>query len=164
MTFIEKFNELKEICPKFKDGKFKEDFAVQVNMTDDEAAGTFYMASQNGVFAMEPYDYHDHTAMITIPVEVLDGILARKVNAMAAAESGRIRIEGNIHHLTTLLEALAKTALMPKRRKKTDEAAKEEKPKKRACRTRAEKTNEVPVKAEEKATKAAEEAVKKTQK
>lgn len=148
MTFIEKFNELKEICPNFRNGKFKEDFAVQVNMTEDEAAGTFYMASQNGVFSMEPYDYRDHTAMITIPVEVLDGILAKKVNAMKAFEAGRIRIDGNIHHLTTLLESLAVAMLLPKRKKKAEKTATEEKPKKRVCRKKAEEPAAAPAKAE----------------
>ena len=59
MTFIEKFTELKEKYGAVDESKLSESFAIQVEMTDEDCGGKFYVAYVNGVFAVEPYDYHD---------------------------------------------------------------------------------------------------------
>ena len=64
MTFIEKFEEIKKKIGTPDLSKLTESFAVQVNMTDADCGGAFYIAYIGGNLAIEPYDYHDHTAMI----------------------------------------------------------------------------------------------------
>ena len=65
MTFQEKFDEIKNAYyPRVDLKKLTRDFAIQVTMSDEDCGGTFYIAYINGIFAIEPYDYHDNTAMV----------------------------------------------------------------------------------------------------
>lgn len=102
MTFSEKFNELKALVPKIKDGTFKEDFAIQVNMTDDDCGGIFYIANIGGVFSFEPYDYHDHTALVTVSADLIKSLLEGKTDPVSEYMLGRLHIEGNLEHIKQL--------------------------------------------------------------
>ncbi|MBQ6019520.1 MAG: SCP2 sterol-binding domain-containing protein, partial [Clostridia bacterium] len=106
MTFQEKFDELKKKYGKIDEKKLSEPFAVQINMTEDESHGTFYAAYMNGVFAVEPYDYHDHTAMITVPVATLEAVLSGKADAVAEFLAGKITVEGNLDHALNLVNLM----------------------------------------------------------
>ncbi len=131
MTFIEKFNELKAQLPTIENGTFEEDFAIQVNMTDPECGGTFYIASIGGVFYMEPYDYRDHTACVTAPASFFSELLAGKADPVKAFMFGEVRVEGNFEHVKALAPLLK--AKRPKRATKPKSEGGEAKPK-RACK------------------------------
>lgn len=119
MTFTEKFNELKAKYGTVDENKLTESFAIQVNMTEDESAGTFYVAYVNGIFAVEPYDYHDHTAMITVSVSDLEDILSCKANAVKLFLTGKLKVEGNVDHALKLVELMAKEEKTEKTEKKS---------------------------------------------
>ena len=108
MTFIEKFNELKEKYGVIDESKLTESFAIQVEMTDDDCGGIFYVAYVNGVFAVEPYDYHDRTAAITVSSEVLENILSCKADPMDAFFSGKLAVDGDVGHALMLVELMKK--------------------------------------------------------
>ena len=128
MTFIEKFNHLKKKYGKIDEAKLTENFAVQIEMTDEDCGGIFYVAYMNGPFAVEPYDYYDNTASIKVSSKVLESILSCKAEAMAEFFAGNIQVEGDIGHALMLVELMKKE---PKPRKpraaKTEEKA-EKKP------------------------------------
>lgn len=65
MTFEKKFETLKKSLIKADTKKFTEGFAFQVNITDEDCAGAFYIAFVNGEYSVEPYDYKDRTALLT---------------------------------------------------------------------------------------------------
>lgn len=65
MTFEKKFETLKKSFVKADLEKLTESFAFQVNMTDVDCGGTFYVAYVDGTLAVEPYDYKDNTAVVT---------------------------------------------------------------------------------------------------
>ena len=65
MTFEKKFETLKKSFVKADLEKLTESFAFQVNMTDEDCGGTFYVAYVDGTLAVEPYDYKDNTAVVT---------------------------------------------------------------------------------------------------
>lgn len=65
MTFEKKFETLKKSFVKADLEKLTESFAFQVNMTDEDCGGTFYVAYVDGALAVEPYDYKDNTAVVT---------------------------------------------------------------------------------------------------
>ncbi|MEE1144265.1 MAG: hypothetical protein UHT63_02785 [Acutalibacteraceae bacterium] len=65
MTFEKKFETLKKSFVKADLEKLTESFAFQVNMTDVDCGGTFYVAYVDGALAVEPYDYKDNTAVVT---------------------------------------------------------------------------------------------------
>jgi putative sterol carrier protein len=142
MTFVEKFNELKAQFPTVKQGDIKENFAIQVNMTDDECGGVFYIANIDGVFSVEPYDYRDHTALITASADFLTDLAAGKAEPVKAFMLGKVQADGNFEHIKLLAEILK-----PKKAKKApakkEAAADGEKPK-RTCRKKTEVKTEAP--------------------
>lgn len=134
MTFAEKFEELKEKYGAVDENKLTEQFAVQVNMTDDDAEGTFYVAYMNGNFEIAPYDYRDHTAMITVSVENLEKILSKKASPVPLFLTGSLKVDGNVDHALKLVELMAKeekkaVKKAPVRKKAEDTAEKTEEPK-----------------------------------
>ncbi len=172
MTFIEKFSQLKRKYGKIDESKLTENFAVQIEMTDEDCGGIFYVAYMNGPFAVEPYDYYDNTAVIRVSSKVLEGILSCKLDPMEAFFAGNIQVEGDISHALMLVELMKKEPKPRKTKAKADTAeekkaekkpAKEKSPKapkaeKPAKKEKAEKPAKTPKK--EKAVK--EPADKKT--
>lgn len=129
MTFIEKFNQIKKKYGKIDESKLTENFAVQVEMTDEDCGGIFYIANMGAPFAVEPYDYYDNTASIKVSSKVLENILSCKANPMDEFFAGNIQVEGDISHALMVVELMKKEPKPRKPRKaKTEVAeAKEEK-------------------------------------
>lgn len=161
MTFIEKFNQLKKKYGKIDESKLTESFAVQVEMTDEDCGGIFYVANMNAPFAVEPYDYYDNTAAIKVSSKVLENILSCKSDPMAEFFAGNIQVEGDISHALMVVELMKKEPKPRKPRKaKTEEKAeaqiKEEKAEKKPAKEKAPKKEKAEKKpAAKKATKKA---------
>lgn len=102
MTFVEKFEEIKKKIGTPDLSKLTENFAVQINMTDTDCGGAFYIAYVDGALAIEPYDYHDHTAMLYAKSKDLIDALTGKLDMLAAVMSGQIEVYGSIDHVTAL--------------------------------------------------------------
>lgn len=176
MTFFEKFEELKAICDG-ADIKFDRDFAVQVNMTDEDCGGTYYIENKNGVLSVEPYDYKDNNAVMTASSDILEKMLTGKIDSVAAFFAGQFTIDGDVEavlQLTKISDAVkamrkaeedAKKAAekAAKEAKKAEEKAKKEAEKK--AKAEAEKAKkEAEKKAKAEAEKAKKEAEKKAEK
>ena len=144
MTFLEKFEEIKKIADV--DVKFGRDFAIQINLTDSDCSGAFYVEHRSGVLNVEPYDYHDRNALMTIDSALLIKMLTGEADAVASFLAGRFAIDGDVD---AVLE-LKKIADAVKAVKKAEEKAKKE----------AEKAAKEAKKAEEKAKKEAEKKAK----
>lgn len=130
MTFIEKFEALNKKYGKIDESKLTEHFAVQVELTDEDCGGIFYVAYANGKpFEIQPYDYHDNTASIKVSSKVLENILSGKSDAVAQYLTGKLKVEGNLSHAVMLVDLMKKEPV--KRAKKTTEAKAEEKPAKK---------------------------------
>jgi len=158
MTFIEKFNQIKKKYGKIDESKLTEHFAVQVEMTDEDCGGIFYIAYMNGPFAIEPYDYYDNTAIIRVSSKVLENILSCKADPMEAFFAGEIQVEGDISHALMLVELMKKEPKPRKPRKAKTEEKAEVKEDKKPAKEKAPKKE----KAEKKP--AAKKATKKTAK
>lgn len=127
MTFIDKFNALKKKYGKVDESKISESFAIQIEMTDEDCGGIFYVAYMNGVFAVEPYDYHDRTAAITVSSKVLESILSCKTDPMDAFFAGKLAVDGNVGHALLLVELMKKEPVKRAPRKKAEAPAEENK-------------------------------------
>ena len=103
MTFIEKFEQIKKKYGKLDTSRVTEDFAVQINLTDEDCGGAFFVAHQNGVAAVEPYDYHDHTAMVNIKAKDMIDAIGGKLDVVGALMSGTIEVFGNVEHFKAAL-------------------------------------------------------------
>ncbi|MBR5535659.1 MAG: SCP2 sterol-binding domain-containing protein [Clostridia bacterium] len=166
MTFLEKFEEIKKVADV--DVTFKRDFAIQINLTDEDCHGAFYVEHRDGVLNVEPYDYNDRDAMMTISSDVLLKILTGKADPVATFLSGKFAIDGDVEAVLELkkiaeaLKAEKKAAeKAEKEAKKAEEKAKKEAEKKAKAEAEAKKTEEKAKKEAEKkapAKKAAEKA------
>ncbi len=139
MTFIEKFNALNKKYGKIDESKLTENFAVQVELTDEDCGGIFYVAYANGKpFEVQPYDYHDHTASIKVSSKVLENILSGKADAVAQFLTGKLKVEGNLGHAVMLVDLMKKEPV--KRAKKAAKAEDSEaKPAKKKTTKKSEK-------------------------
>ena len=108
MTFIEKFEEIKKKIGKPDISKLTESFAIQINLTDEDCGGAFYIAYTDGNLEIEPYDYHDNTASVNVRAKDLIDIITGKLDALAAIMTGKMDVYGNIDHAKAL--ALLKKA------------------------------------------------------
>ena len=117
MTFLEKFEAIKKKFAKADLTKLNDSFAIQVNLTDEDCCGAFYIAYINDEFAVEPYDYHDHTAMITADSKSFEAFISGKKDISV------IGCDGNEEHIKTLVSVLEKKKAATKKAaaKKTTE-------------------------------------------
>lgn len=81
MTFEEMFKKVATAMKK-ANAKDIEDVAVQVNVTGD-GEGIFYIAAKEGVLAVEPYDYVDNDAVLTVDSKTLIAAVKNKEAAQA---------------------------------------------------------------------------------
>ena len=116
MTFIEQFEALKKKLEKLNTENLPKDLAIQMNMTDDDCGGIFYIANIDGNFAVEPYDYVDHTAMLTASADTFKKIISGKLDATDAYFRGLLVIDGSLDHAQALA-SLTKKAEKPAAKK-----------------------------------------------
>ena len=144
MTFIEKFEQIKKKIGKPDTSRLHEDFAVQVNLIDEDCGGAFYVSYQEGVVAIEPYDYRDHTAMVNVKAKDLIDAIGGKLDVVGALMTGTIEVFGNVEHFKAIL-ALKKPTVKRASKKTAEEkepAAKKPAAKKPAAKKTAAKKTE----------------------
>ncbi len=95
MTFEKKFNAIKA---KFADANVvlpEAQFAIEITMTDDDCAGTFYIASRGNGLEVEPYDYRDNTASISATANIISRLLDGRTSYDNAVSTGKLTVIGN---------------------------------------------------------------------
>lgn len=132
MTFIEKFEQVKKKFGKVDTSRVTENFAVQVNLTDEDCGGAFFVAYMDGEVAIEPYDYHDNTAMVNIKSKDLIDAIGGKLDVVGALMGGTVEVLGNVEHFTQML-SLKKPAAKRTTKKATEEKT-EKAPAKKTCK------------------------------
>lgn len=95
MTYAEAFHKIKTKLSKADISTLKDNFAIQVTLKDEEAAGTFYVAFIDGEFSVEPYDYRDNNVAIDISTDDFIKIVSGRLNKDRALAGGRIDAFGD---------------------------------------------------------------------
>ena len=93
MTYEKIFADLKKTILKADATKLEGKFAFQC-VIEGDGAGTFYIAFENGVLSVEPYDYADNTATFKATAAAYKDILAGKVTVDEALASGALIVDG----------------------------------------------------------------------
>jgi len=93
MTYEKIFADLKKTILKADSSKLEGKFAFQCVITG-EGEGTFYIAFENGVLSVEPYDYADNTATFKASGETYKNILAGKITVDEALADGALIVDG----------------------------------------------------------------------
>lgn len=119
MTFEQAFQKVKAKFDKADTTKLNVDFAIQVNMTDSDCGGTFYIQSIGGELRVEPYDYRDNTANVTLKKLDLYKILDGKLEVSQAVESGKVTITGSAADFSAAASCIVHDEPAPKAVKKT---------------------------------------------
>ncbi len=157
MTFEQAFSKIKAKFDGADLKKLTSDFAIQVNMTDEDAGGAFYIQSADGKLFVEPYDYRDNTADVTLKRADLVKILDKKLDIQKAIDAGTIYVNGNVADLAAAVEVIkvaapAKKAPAKKAAPKAEAKAETKAPAKKAPAKKAAPAKaEAPAKVEEKA-------------
>ena len=71
-----------------------EHIAVQVNVTG-EGEGIFYIEVAERSICVEPYDYYDRDAILTLSGDTVVALANSDIRFEDAVEQGLVRIEGN---------------------------------------------------------------------
>ena len=163
MDFYKNFEKVQKAFLKVNKETLTEDFAIQINLIDEEGNGAFYIARQGGVCAIEPYDYKDHTAMIDIKTADMVKLIQGKLDVMTALEKGAVKVEGNFEHAKMLATLLPEKKPAPKKTttKKAAEPKKAAAPKKTTAKKTATKVEKEVVEDVKKDKKPAAKVVKK---
>lgn len=140
MTYAEAFSKIKKKLAKADTKGFDGDFAVQVTIKDEDAAGTFYCAFIGGEFSVEPYDYRDNSAAVDVTVADFIKLVEGKTTVQKLLDSGKLDVFGNIGALE-MLGGTVKTA--PRKKAVKKETAKKETTKKEAVKKEAAKKEAV---------------------
>lgn len=105
MTFDIVFGQIKKgidgVDPSVINGKL----AIQVTLTG-LGGGTFYIEVLNGKLSVEPYDYHDRDAALTISVGDFKKLAEGKLDPVDAFNSGKLKIDGSIEKSLELVKLL----------------------------------------------------------
>lgn len=172
MTFIEQFENIKKKMSKLDTSSLPHDLAMQVNLTDEDCGGIFYIANIGGNFAVEPYDYYDHTVLLTSTSKNFLSIVTGKIDATDALFRGLVGVEGNIEHAQALANLVKKVEKKSPAKKTATKKASEKNPSEKktaakkpaAKKTAAKKTTTAAKKTAEKATAKKSAETKKTTK
>ena len=69
--------------------------AIQVNITG-EGEGAFYVEVKDGKLSVEPYEYYDRQAMITMKSKNFLALLEGKLDPVAAFTLCKLKVDGSI--------------------------------------------------------------------
>ena len=69
--------------------------AIQINLVGKNIEGVFYIEAKDGRVNVEPYDYHDNKAVVTVAPTNLMKILDGKTDPVIAYTTGKVSISGD---------------------------------------------------------------------
>lgn len=78
--------------------------AIQVNLVGKSMEGIFYIEAKDGHVNVEPYDYHDNKAVVTVNPSNLLKILDGKLDPVLAFTVGKVQVDGDPGAVLSLIE------------------------------------------------------------
>jgi len=115
MDYVAAFTKLRPEIEKVNKKKLEGDFAIQVTMTDPDCHGIFYISYFDGNLGVEPFDYVDNTAAITLTKLSLTNLVAGRSKAEKLIENGKLQVTGNADVVKMFFNAMPQ----PDKKKKT---------------------------------------------
>ena len=82
--------------------------AIQVNLLGKNVEGVFYIEAKDGRVNVEPYDYHDNKAVVTVAPTNLMKILEGKMDPIIAYTTGKVSVSGDRGAVLTLIKLAKK--------------------------------------------------------
>ena len=105
MKFTQAFEKIKEKIQDVDTTNIT-DFAIQITLTNKDCGGIFYLQVKDGKLFIEPYDYHDNNAAISIMYGDLNKLLEGRLDSVKATEKGTLQITGDTVGALAILSKL----------------------------------------------------------
>ena len=97
MTFIQAFDKISErINGNAKITTDKDFFAVQVELTNKDCSGIFYIKYEYGNLSVEPYDYRDNSVAISLSYLTFNKLIDGRIDVASGIASGNIDAVGDL--------------------------------------------------------------------
>lgn len=103
MIFEEIVAQIREKLSGADISAIQENVAIQVNLTG-RTAGTFYIEVRDGKLSVEPYEYIDRDAMLTLPAASFLKLAEGKLDPIEEATAGRLQFEGDAEKALKVIE------------------------------------------------------------
>lgn len=116
MTFFEMFDAAKAGLANANVSGLNGHIAIQIEVTED-GCGIFYVEITDGVLNVQPYDYRDNTAAVTLPHSTLFALLRRETTLPEAVAQEKAFVQGCMESAAKLFAAVPapKKAEAPKK-------------------------------------------------
>lgn len=103
MTIQEYLQEIRTYIDVEKAEQYDGFIAIQITLTK-EPEGMFYIELKDHHLSIEPYDYYDRNAALTIAPDTLRNILKRRLDPVIAFTTGKLKIDGDPGKVLELLK------------------------------------------------------------
>ena len=105
MTFFEMFDAAKAGFANANVSGLNGHVAIQIEVTED-GCGIFYAEVTDGVLNVQPYDYRDNTAAVTLPHSTLFALLRRETTLPEAVAQEKAFVQGCMESAAKLFAAV----------------------------------------------------------
>lgn len=95
MTFEEIVAKVKERTASADPSKVDGFLAIQVNITG-EGEGIFYVEVKDGKLSVEPYEYYDRQAIVTMKSKNFLALMEGNLDPVVAFTLGKLKIDGSV--------------------------------------------------------------------
>ncbi len=111
MTYEEIVRNVREAFENADARNIFEHIAIQVNVTG-EGEGIFYIEAAERAITVEPYDYYDRDALVTLSSDTVIALAKGELKYKEAADRGLLRVDGDLEKARKI------AAIKPRTRKK----------------------------------------------
>lgn len=94
MTYEEIVKKIQKTYAKADASSITEHVAIQFNVRG-EGEGAFYLEIADGKIDIQPYEYYDRDAIITIDADTLMDVISGKLEMEEAFNAGRLYVDGD---------------------------------------------------------------------
>ena len=108
MTYEQIVSKVKAKYADADASSLSETVAIQINLTGKNVEGIFYIEAKDGKVNVEPYDYHDNKAIVTVAPTNLLKILDGKLKPAIAYTIGRVSVDGDVNAVLQLIDLAVK--------------------------------------------------------
>ncbi len=77
--------------------------ALQINLEGKNANGIFYIEIKDGKVNVEPYDYYDRNALVTVNPTNLFKLIDGKLDPIEAYKKGKVSVDGDTDAVLTVI-------------------------------------------------------------
>lgn len=95
MTFEQIVSKVKEKAAVADASSVEGTVAIQVNLSGKNVEGIFYIEVKDHNVSVEPYEYYDRNAIVTVNPTNLNKLIDGKLDPVLGYTLGKIKVEGD---------------------------------------------------------------------